>query len=105
MNEQIVDLGLRLSYVMVGAAMLGILFFATIQVIRDFRSGIASIIGLIGIGLIFLIMYGNTTEATAQAEFTPGMIQAASAGIMTTYALGILAIIGIVIGEIWSSFR
>jgi hypothetical protein len=50
-------------------------------------------------------MYGTTTEATAEAEFSAGMIQAASAGIMTTYALGGLAIVGIIIGELWSSFR
>ena len=105
MNEQIADLGLRLSYIMVGVAVLGILLFATIQIIKDFRSSIASVLGVIGIGLIFFIMYGTTTEATAEAEFSAGMIQAASAGIMTTYALGGLAILGIIIGELWSSFR
>lgn len=105
MNEQVVDLGLRLSYVLLGAAFLGILIFATIQIIRDFRSSIASILGIAGIALVFFIMYGTTNEAVAEAEFSPGMIQAASAGIMTTYALGVMAIVCIVIGEIWSSFR
>lgn len=105
MNEQVVDLLLRLSYVLLGAALLAILAFAVVQLIRSYRSSIPTILGVIGVGLVFLVMYGTTAPAEAQAEFSTGMIQAASAGIMTSYILGLIAIIGIVVGEIWSSFR
>jgi hypothetical protein len=105
MNEQVVDLMLRLSYVLIGAALLGIVIFGILQLVRGFRSSIPTIIGVIGLALIFFIMYGTTSSAEAQADFSAGMIQAASAGLMTSYALAFLALIGIVIGEIYSSLR
>ncbi len=105
MNEQFVDLLLRLSYVLLGAALLAILVFAVVQLARSFRSSIPTILGVVGVGLVFLVMYGTTAPAEAQADFSTGMIQAASAGIMTTYVLGVLAVVGIIVGEIWSSLR
>lgn len=96
---------MRLSYILLGAAILGILIFAVIHLVRNVRASIPSILGVIGIALVYFIMYGTTAEAAAQGDFTPGMIQAASAGIMSTYVLGVVAIIGIIVGEIWSSFR
>ncbi len=105
MNEQVVDLMLRLSYVLIGAALLGIVIFGVLQLARSLRSSVPTIIGVVGLALIFFIMYGTTSTAEAQAEFSAGMIQTASAGLMTAYVLGGLALIGIVIGEIYSSFR
>ena len=103
--EQIADTGLTISYIFFGVAIVTILVFAVIQLVRDFKSSLATIFGAVGIGLVFLIAYSTTGAASGQADFGPGLIEVASAGLFTVYALVIAAIVGIIAGEIWSAAR
>jgi len=105
MEQQVVELLLRLSYILFGVAIVGILVFSLLQLFQDFKSSLPTILGVIGIGLVFLVAYANTTAESATGEFGPGLINLASSGIMVVYFLGGLALVGIVLGEIWTSIK
>ncbi len=105
METGIIEFLLRTTYVLFGIAVLSILIFAFIQLFQDLKGSVPTITGIAGIGLIFLIAYANTSSAAATAGFSPELISLASAAITSVFFLGGIAIIGIILGEIWTLIK
>ncbi len=105
METQIIEILLRSTYVLLGIAIVSILGFSILQLFRNVKGSLPSILGILGIGLIFLVAYANTGATGPRGDFGPELINLASSGIIAVYFLGGLAIIGIVLGEIWSSIK
>lgn len=105
MNESLVEFLLRTSYVFFAIAVAGILLFSLIQLFQNIRSSLPTLFGIAGVGLVFLVAFLNTSQESAVGDFSPELINMASAGIAAIYILGGLAIIGIIFGEIWTSIK
>lgn len=105
METGIIEFLLRATYVLFGIAVLSILVFSFIQLFQDIKSSLSTLIGIAGIGLIFLIAFANTSSSSATAGFSPELISLASAAITSVFFLGGLAVIGIILGEIWTLIK
>ncbi|PSR05504.1 MAG: hypothetical protein BRD49_04630 [Bacteroidetes bacterium SW_10_40_5] len=105
MNPALVDFLLRASYVLLGIAVLGIIVFSIFQIVQNPKQSFASIGGFIGIVIVFLIAFSSATTFANKGNLSPEMIQFAGGGLITLYLLGIIAIAGIIAGEIWTMIK
>lgn len=105
MNEQLVDILLRVSYVFGFIAIAGILVFTIIQMVQHFKESLPSLAGMVGLVILFLIAYSSASGVAGRGDFSEDMVKLVSGGLFTCYVLGSVSIIGIIIGEIWNSIK
>lgn len=94
-----VDIGLYVSYLLVGLCALAAIAIPLVQSFDDPKKLIKSGIGVAALAVVFLISFG-VSSGVAEGDVTATTSRMVGAGIMTTYIFFFGAIIGIVYTEI-----
>lgn len=103
-SQWFTEYGLWASYVLIILGLAVILVFTAIQLSYNLRKSSMSVLGLLGIAILFLIAYSGANEVT-DAELGPQMTKLIGSGLITLYILAGFAILGIILGEIWSFIK
>lgn len=103
MEDMLISGGLYLSYMLLAIGVLASFIFPIIQMIKNPKSTIGSIGGIIIIALIFSVGYAlSSDEAITKFEANYKMV---GAWIITTYVLGTGVILAAIYAEISNLFK
>ncbi|MEX0967695.1 MAG: hypothetical protein WD077_10685 [Bacteroidia bacterium] len=107
--DNLADIGLYVGYFLIIVAVLLTLGAGIVHMFRHFRKDQDILYGLAGLiiimGLAFLISDNEVLKSYEAFDITPFKSKMIGSGLIATYFLGGLAIIGIVAAEIISMFR
>ncbi len=106
MNENIIDIAIIVTYVLIGLAAAAIVFSAIFHLISNFRSAIGGLIGLAVLILILVFSYAISTNEVYEAmNVGPTVSQWVGGGITATMILIGLAFVAAVFTEVFKLFR
>ncbi|MDR4987826.1 MAG: hypothetical protein RG741_03175 [Bacteroidales bacterium] len=104
MNESVINIGMYVTYILLGIAALTAIIFPIIQMFWNFRKSFPALIGIAILVIIVLISYAfSTSEVYENAG--PAVSQWVSAGITTTMILVGLGVISAIFTEVYKLFR
>jgi hypothetical protein len=99
------------SYFLLGFAIIITVLFALFMTITDFASAKGALIGFIAVVLVLGISYGVASSEiptffnSEKFGITASVSKLIGGGLISTYVLGAIAIVGILITEISKSFK
>ena len=104
MNETVIDIGIILTYVLIGLAAAVVILFALFQLITNFKRARA---GLIGLGALLLVLFISYLFSTNEPYETvsPGVSQLIGGGINATMALIGIGLLAAIFTEIYKLIR
>lgn len=106
----LVEFGLYLTYILVGVAVLAVIVLPLINAISNPRSLVISGIGLVFLGVVFLVSWGLSSYDTVSAKaaeqgLTPGGVQRIGGVLTMMYILLVGAVVGIIVTEVSKIFK
>jgi hypothetical protein len=109
MSESIVNIGLVITYIMLGIGVLAALLFPIFQMIQNPKSAKGALIGIGFLVLVFGISYAlggsEVTPAMEAMHITPSTSKLVSAGLIGFYILFFISIIVVIYSEISRFFK
>ena len=109
LSDFISEYGLYAGYILVVVAAISAIILPLINAISNPRSLLKGLVGLVFIGIIFIIGYTLANNEVLETYITFGVDEAASkligGALISMYILILLAIIGIVITEVTKIFQ
>ncbi|MFC2114300.1 hypothetical protein ACFLRI_03020 [Bacteroidota bacterium] len=98
-------IGLILSYFLLGISILAILFFFIMQLVDNPKKTVGSLIGFALVAVIFLIAWGASSGDMTLGKVSEATSRFIGGTLGLTTILGIIALLAIVAGEIYSFFK
>jgi len=97
-----IELGLYLTYALLGVTVLAILVFAVLRTISNLASAKTALIGIVGLLIVWGISYAisGTSDAAQYEEVSEGTVKRVGAGLITLYLLGSITILSIIYSQI-----
>ena len=106
MNENIIDIGIIVTYVLLGLAAAAVVLSAVFQLFANFRNARGGLVGLaLLVAILFLSYLISTNEAYEAFNVGPTASQWIGGGIIATFILIGLAIVAAVFTEVFKLFR
>ncbi len=111
MNDTVINIGIYLTYILIGAAVLGILIFSVSNIAKNPKAAKSALIGIGGLVVIFGLTYAISTGADAtlyssdDEVVTEGMSRLVGMGLFSFYVLGGLTILSILYVEVTRLFK
>jgi hypothetical protein len=101
MQDTIVNIGLIITYIMLGIATLTAIVFPVIFLIQDPKKAKNSLFGVLGLGVIFLVAYLlSSNEVYEEAKISATVSQLVGGGIIMLYITLGIAVITAIYSEI-----
>ncbi|WPP53193.1 hypothetical protein [Catalinimonas niigatensis] len=101
--------GLYAAYILVGLALLLAIILPLISALSNPRSLLGTIVGLVGIAIIFFIGYSLSSNEVTTVYTRFGITESSSklvgGALIATYILVIIALVGIVFSEVNKIFK
>jgi hypothetical protein len=105
-NETLINVGLYVTYGLIGLAVLASVIFPIIFFFRDFRKAKTTLIGLVALVAILLFSYAiSTNEAYEAMNVSPNVSQWVGGGITATMILIGLGLLMAIFTEVFKFFR
>jgi hypothetical protein len=102
--NNLIDIGLYVSYILLFATLLGVIVFPLMQTFSDFKKAKRGLIGLAGLILMFLIAYAVSPadQGLFYTNFNigPKMSKLIGGGLFATYFIFLGVIISILYAEV-----
>lgn len=106
MNENIIDIGIIVTFILIGLAAAAVVLSAIYHLITNFKSARGGLVGLAVLVIILFISYSvSTNEAYEALDVGPTASQWIGGGITATMVLIGLAIVAAVFTEVYKLFR
>jgi len=101
MEETIVNIGLYLTYTLVAVALLAAIVFPLIYLIQDPKQAKNSVMGILGLGIVFLISYLlSSNEVYEEEKITATVSQLVGGSIIMLYLLLAVAVVAAIYSEV-----
>jgi hypothetical protein len=111
MNETVINIGIYLTYILIGAAVIGILFFSVTNIAKNPKAAKSALVGIGGLVVVFGITYALSTGADAgmystdEEVVTEGTSKLVGMGLSSFYVLAALTILSILYVEVTRLFK
>ena len=108
MEKFFTDVGLPMGYVLLVLGVIVALGFASLSVVSDIKAAKTSVIGVVGLLVIFLIGYAMADDSVVGYEkygVTPGNSKFIGALIHTGFILFIIGIITGIVGQVYTMIK
>ena len=110
MNETVINIGLYLTYALIGLSVVGILFFALKKIIQEPGGARSALFGILGLVVVILVGYLLSTGEDANGMFaklevTETVSHRVGTGLMTLYVVMGLTILSIIYVEVTRLFK
>lgn len=104
MNESVINIGIYVTYALVGIAALSAIIFPVIFFVQDFRKAKRTLLGLVVLAAILLISYAVSTNEVYE-NAGPVASQWIGGGITATMVLIVLGVLTAIFTEVYKLFR
>lgn len=110
LGVNISNIGLIISYILLGITALGVLVFFVVDLFKDPQQAVRTVAMLAGVIVVFLLgiaFAGSGVEVpkAIQLGLDGTTVRMVGGALITVYILAILGIIGIVVSEVMTLFR
>jgi hypothetical protein len=105
MENFMIDFGMYLSYIMIGIAAIAAVVFPVIFLIQDPKKAKGSLLGVLGLAVLFVISYfisGNELYAGLDSPFVSKLV---GGGMIMFYLMFVISILSAIYSEIARIFK
>lgn len=107
------DFGLYATFVLLIICIATVVLFSIYHIFTNFKRSLGSILGLTAVVILFFILYSMAEPAGSEKlsllmqkfDVSDSLGKAISGGLWTTIIMGGLALVSIVLAEIWNAFK
>ena len=104
-DPRVVSLGINLGITLLVISAIIILFFAGFSLIDNPRKSMVSVLAIIGIIVIFVITYSGSSGSETFGLATESASKFIGGSMGLLYTLGIIAVLSILVSEVWAIFK
>jgi len=109
MNDTVINIGIYLTYALLGICVLVALVFPLIQLVTDFKKAKTAVFGILGLAIIVVLGYffssAEVSEVATKMGVGPKGVRFIGAGMITTYVLMGIALIAAILSTVTKQFK
>ncbi len=96
-----IDIGLYVTYALLGITVLSILIFALLRIFSNPASAKSALIGIIALVVVVGISYAlSSSDASMYKDVDEGTVKRVGTGLVTLYLLGSITILAVIYSQI-----
>lgn len=109
MNDTIINIGIYLTYALLGLCIIVALVFPLIQLVTNFGKAKTAVFGIIGLAIIVVLGYffssAEVSEVATKMGVGPNGVRLIGAGLITTYILMGIALLAAILSTVSKQFK
>ncbi|NLF41487.1 MAG: hypothetical protein GX587_02210 [Bacteroidales bacterium] len=109
MNDTIINIGIYLTYVLLGICVLVALVFPLVQLVTNFSKAKTAVFGILGLAIIVVLGYlfssTEVSEVAIKMGVGPNGVRLIGAGMITTYILMGIALLAAILSTVTKQFK